>query len=84
LSSIISDFARDNAGETVPPNLSSLNGGGSDGEEIFAKKPKSGFLAFASAGLMDEIAAEDDDDGGGGLMVRFTCSQCIAHTLNQF
>lgn len=76
----ISDFARDNAGESVPPNLSAPNDGGSDGEDFFAKKPKAGFSAFASAGLMDEIVAEDDDDGGG-LMVRFIC---MAYTLNQF
>ena len=63
-------FARDNAGETVPPNLAAPNGGGSDGEDLFEKKPKAGFSAFASAGLTDEIAADDDDDGGG-LMVRF-------------
>ena len=73
--SSISDLARDNAGETVQPNLSAPNGGGSDGEDSFAKKSKAGFSAFASAGLVDEIAAEDDD--GGGLMVRFIC------TLNQ-
>lgn len=76
--SSISDFARDNAGETVPPNLSAPNGGGSDEEDLFAKKPKAGFSAFASAGLMDEITAEDDDDGGG-LMVRFIC---MTYTLN--
>ncbi|KAF8803929.1 hypothetical protein BYT27DRAFT_7259912 [Phlegmacium glaucopus] len=58
----------DNAGETVAPNLSSPNGGGSDGEDVFAKPKKSEFSAFASAGLMDDIAVEDDDDGGGGLM----------------
>ena len=73
-------FARDNAGETVPPNLSAPNGGGSDEEDSFAKKPKAGFSAFASAGLMDEIAAEDDDDSGG-LMVRFIY---MAYSLNQF
>ena len=75
-------LARDNVGETIPPNLSAPNGEGSDGENVFAKKPKAGFSAVA--GIMDEIAAEDDDDGGGGLMVRFTYSQCIAHILNQF
>jgi translation initiation factor 5B len=69
--SSISDFTRDNAGETVPPNLAAPNGG-SDGEDVFEKKPKAGFSAFTSTGLTDEIAAEDeDDDGGGGLMVRF-------------
>jgi hypothetical protein len=72
-------FARDNAGETVPPNLSAPNGGGSDEEDSFAKKPKAGFSAFTSADLVDEIAAEDDD--GGGLMVRFIC---MAYSLNQF
>jgi translation initiation factor 5B len=75
--SSISDFARDNAGETVPPNISEANGGGSDGEDLFEKKPKAGFSALASADLMDEIAAEDD---GGGLMVRFIC---MAYTPNQ-
>jgi translation initiation factor 5B len=78
--SSISDFARDNAGETITPNLSAPNGGGSDGEDFMAKKPKAGFSAFASADLMDEMAAEDDDDDGGGLMVRFIC---MAYTLNQ-
>lgn len=79
----ISNFVRANAGDTVAPNLSAPNGGGSDGEDIFAKKPKAGFSAFTSAGLMDDIPADDDEDGGGGLMVRFICHQCIAHTLNQ-
>ena len=72
--SSISDFARENAGETVPPNLAAPNGGGSEGEDLFEKKPKAGFSAFASTGLTDEIAVEDDDDDGGGLMVRFICN----------
>ena len=76
--SSISDFVRDNAGESVPPNISEPNGGGSDEEDFLAKKPKAGFSAFASAGLMDEIVAEDDDDGGG-LMVRFIS---MAYILN--
>lgn len=65
-------FGRENAGETVAPNLSAPNYQESDGEDIFAKKQKSGFSALASAGLTDDIAADvSDDDGGGGLMVRF-------------
>lgn len=77
--SSISDFTRDNAGETIPPNLAAPNGGGSDGEDLFEKKPKAGFSAFASASLGDEITAEDEDDDGGGLMVKFICTTC---TLN--
>ena len=76
--SSISDFARDNAGESVPPNLSAINGGGED-EDLFEKKPKAGFSAFASAGLTDEMVADEDDDGGG-LMVGFIC---MTYTLNQ-
>ena len=75
--SSISNFSRDNAGESVTPSLSApADGGGSEGEDLFAKKPKAGFSAFASAGLMDEITAEDDDDGGG-LMVNL--SAWLAH-----
>lgn len=74
--SSISDIqvARDDAGETVPPNLAAPNGGGSDAEDLFEKKPKAGFSAFTSTGLPDEIAAEDEDDDGGGLMVKFICN----------
>jgi hypothetical protein len=63
-------FSRDKAGDTIEPNKSlTANVAGSDDDVTHAHKPiASGFSAFATAGLMDEIP-DDDDGGGGGLMV---------------